>query len=129
MNNELLLYRQIFGTTVEVWLAVTLLAGLFIVLIFRSERVQKWGLFRTACWLLALSVLIPPALNFLIILPGNTASPSWQGSPLMGITPLLFCCIYLFGPILKGLSILFGLLSLIPETPGAPLGPARHPLE
>jgi Zn-dependent protease len=123
MNDELQLYRQIFGTSGEAWLGVTLLAGLLVVLIFRPERVQRWGLFRTACWLLALSVLIPPVLHFLAALPGNTVSRSWQSGLL------IFSCIYLVGPILKGLSILFGLLSLIPATPGAPLGPARHPLE
>jgi hypothetical protein len=130
MPNELLFLRQMLGITADVWIAVTLLAGLLIVLIFRPERVQQWGLFRVACWLLALSVVIPPLLNVLISFMENPNLSSWRSGSFRGESILLYSCVSLVGPLLQGISILFGLLSLIPKRPNSsPLGPAKHPLE
>jgi hypothetical protein len=153
MNNELLLLRQLLGTAGDIWLSVTLLAGFIVVLVFRPERVQQWSLFRSACWMLALSVVIPPVLNVLFTLSTNPGSPSWGMRSSSGEFSLIFYCSSLVSPSLQGLGILFGLLSLIPKIPAypqsyaarcqdtpnlaeipknpesPPLGPAKHPWE
>ncbi|MBN2577718.1 MAG: hypothetical protein JXB10_01910 [Pirellulales bacterium] len=128
--DKLMLYRQVLGTTGDVWLAVMLLVGLFLVLIFRPERVRQWGLFQIACWLLALSVMIPPVLNVLVALTESSSSPPWGSRSSLGRFNVIISCVYLVGPFLQGLGILFGLLSLIPTRPAStPQAPVKHPLE
>jgi hypothetical protein len=130
MPNEWMFLRQALGSVGEVWLAVTLLAGLIVVLVFRPERVQHWGLFRAACWMVVLSVVVPPVLNVWIALAGSPNSSAWGSRSFPIGSPLILSCIYLVGPLLEGLGILFGLWSLIPKRPGPPpWGPPKHPLE
>jgi hypothetical protein len=105
-----------------------LLTGLLLALLFKPERVYSWALMRLSCWLLAVSIVIPPILNtFMAINSGSAASfrPPSIGSP----DYLVMTCIYALGPILMGISIICGLLALIPTGYRPPLTPPKHPLE
>src|SRR5437660_11068888 len=67
---EYLIYQQQLGgggaAAAQVWLQVALLVCLFLAGIFRPEVVRAKPLFRMACVLLALSLLVSPTLNFLL---------------------------------------------------------------
>ena len=113
------------------WLTSVLLVGLLLALVFKPERVNNWALFRVSCWLLAVSIVIPPILNtFMIITSGSAA---FFRSPSIGSIGssnyLMMSCIYALGPILLGISMICGLLAMIPSGYRPPLTPAKHPLE
>ena len=110
------------------WLTSVMLVGLLLALIIKPERVNNWALFRVSCWLLAASIVTPPILNaFINITSGSAAAirpPSIGSSDY-----LIMTCIYALGPILLGISIICGLLAMIPTGYGPPLTPPKHPLE
>jgi hypothetical protein len=126
------LFQQLFGSGTG-WTHATLLASLFLVLIFRPERIRSRTLFYVACWCFALSVLVAPTLTALFSVTGwnpfaGPSGPGVFGGP--GGSPLVTMVAYLSGPVLFGLSVLFGLLALVPgPRQDSPFQPPRHPLE
>src|SRR5437870_2673223 len=82
---EYLIYQQQLGgggaASAQVWLQVALLVCLFLAAIFRPEVVRAKPLFRMACVLLALSLLVSPTLNFLLgylLRLGSGSGPSYN---------------------------------------------------
>lgn len=131
--NELMLWKQLLGGGQD-WVPTVLLGCLFLVVLWRPDRIRSLALFRVAAVLLALSVMAPSVLNVLLGLVGDGPSlRSYRsGSGGTGVLPLLGSA---SGTVLLGLSILFALLSLGPgqtserPEPRDPTTPRRHPLE
>jgi len=125
MQQELIYLQQILGATG--WTHATLLASLFLVLVFRPERIRSRTLFYIACWCFGLSLLISPTLNVLVSVLGSSPFGGPRGP---GGSPLVALVAYLSGPVLFGLSVLLALLALVPG-PGqaTQFQPPRHPLE
>jgi hypothetical protein len=119
---------QLLNQTGNGWLTAVLLTGLLLALLFKPERVYSWALMRLSCWLLAVSIVTPPILNvYMTITSGSGVSfrpPSVGMSDYMVMT-----CIYALTPILLGVSVICGLLAMIPAGYRPPLTPAKHPLE
>jgi hypothetical protein len=131
MQQNTMLLEQLLGLNGSVWLPVTMLAGLLLALIFRPNTIHNLSLFRAACWLLALSLVVPAVLN-LVLEASSVNSYGGSGYGISGnAPPFLLACVSVLGPIMQGASILCGLFSLIP--PVLPrqnvTGPAKHPLE
>ena len=118
---------QLLNQTGTGWLTAVLLTGLLLALLFKPERVYNWALLRLSCWLLAASILTPPILNtFMTITSGSGTS----FRPGIGSSDyLIMTCIYALGPILVGISVICGLLAMIPTGYRPPLTPPKHPLE
>lgn len=110
------------------WLTPVLLVGLLLALLFKPERVNNWALFRVSCWLLAVSIVTPPILNTFMNITSGTAT-SFRPPSIGSSDYLIITCIYALGPILLGISIICGLLAMIPRGYRPPLSPAKHPLE
>jgi hypothetical protein len=121
--------EQLLGVGNSAWVSVAMLCGLLVTLIFRPNSIRNPFLFRTACWLFGLSMILSPLLNMIL----NMLRSSFMGA---GMRPneseLLVFCAAAVGPIMHGVSILCGLLSLLPSTMSERLeesGPVKHPLE
>ena len=129
---EEMLMRQLFGDG-QGWLQATMMGCLFLVLIFRPERIQRPALFRCCCWFFALSILVPPAIYCCLWLIGELGMVirSYRSSRGPGsLTTLLLMVRNVSGPLLIGLSFVCGFLSLGPDPRQASRpGPPRHPLE
>jgi hypothetical protein len=130
MPQEFTYLQQILGSVFGLGQA-TLMASLFIVLVFRPERIRSRRLFSLACWLFGLSVLLPPILNALLGTVGagvfTVARGNFPGSGGLG---LVFVLAMGLGPVLFGLSLLFALLALVPgPRQESPFQPPKHPLE
>jgi len=128
MPSEYLFLQQLLGSVIGFGQA-TLMASLFLVLVFRPERIRHRGLFSLACWLFALSVLIPPVINLLLGALGggllaNPRNLSGTGGYGLVLAVAMGC-----GPILFGLSLLMALLALRPGPPPGPFQPPKHPLD
>jgi hypothetical protein len=131
MSQELISLQQLLGATG--WTHATLLASLFLVLVFRPERIRSRTLFYVACWCFGLSLLVSPILNVVFGALGASLftgmrGPGGFGGP--GGSVLVSLVAYLSGPVLFGLSVLLALLALVPA-PGqaTPFQPPKHPLE
>ena len=61
--DEFLYMRQLLGRGDTDWLKFVLLLGLLVVLTYRPERIHRPVAFKWACWLIALSIAVPPVLN------------------------------------------------------------------
>jgi hypothetical protein len=126
---ELMYLEQLFGRGNSVWIAVTLLSGFLLVLIFRPNTIHRPVLFRVACWLLALTVVVPSSLSLLLnlYLPSGYPGRMGPGSEMS----FFMACANFSGPVLEGACIICGLTALIPPMTQreAPTGPAKHPLE
>ena len=119
---------QMLSQTGNGWLTAVLLVGLLLALLFKPERVYSWALMRLSCWFLATSIVTPPILNaFMTITSGSAAS--FRPSSVGMSDYLVMTCIYSLGPILAGISIICGLLAMIPSGYRPPLTPPKHPLE
>lgn len=131
MPDEWLFLRRLLGDTGQGWLQATMLGFLFLVLAFKPDRIHNRALFRVACLLFALSLLIAPILNFALTLLADSPGPSSRGFPgLMGGSRVTYMLITTIGPILFGISVMCALVSLIPgRRYQGPAEPARHPLE
>jgi hypothetical protein len=110
-------------------LTVTILASLFLIVVFKPERIHGPTLFRWACTLAGLSILLPPLATvfFSIVVMGLTS----QGAPndLRGIVMSLA---NLSGPVMLGLSVLAAFASLRPRPApytAPPAVPQKHPLD
>ncbi len=126
---ELMYLEQLLGRGNSVWMSVALLIGFLLVLIFRPNTIHHPILFRAACWLLALAVVVPPCLSLLLSLgsPGGYPGRMSQSFELS----FFMACVNLTGPLLQGGCIICGLTALIPPLGRRwePSGPAKHPLE
>jgi hypothetical protein len=127
MPNETLFISQLLQQVGSGWLPAVMLVGMLLALLFKPERVQSWALFRLSCWLLAVSIIIMPVMNVLLGFMGGSAT-SFRSS---GIMPeaFIFYTMYAISPILQGISMICGLLSMIPNGSRLPLVPPKHPLE
>lgn len=131
MPQELLYLRQLLGNSGQGWLQVTLLGFLFLVLVFRPERISNRSLFRVACLLFALSIIVPPVLTFSVSFLTDVATPSQRNyGGMMGESPLMWSLTRALETVLFGTSAMCGLLSLIPgRERKSPLEAAKHPLD
>jgi hypothetical protein len=130
MPQELMYLQQLLGRSGEGWLSVTLLVGLLLALIFRPNTIHNLFLFRAACWLLALSVVIPPMSNLMISLFGVSRSGAFRMGTSFSEAQLLVACTNTLGFIMQGASILCGLFSLLPPiSRQSYANPVKHPLE
>jgi hypothetical protein len=77
---------------------------------------------------LAVSIVTPPILNTFMNITSGTAT-SFRPPSIGSSDYLIITCIYALGPILLGISIICGLLAMIPRGYRPPLSPAKHPLE
>src|SRR5436190_21703414 len=113
---ELLMYQQLgagSASSAQVWLQVALMVCLFLAAIFRPEVVRAKPLFRMACVLLALSLLVSPTLNFLLgylLRAGSGPGPS--SSRMSGEMTVLLAFPSVVSSVLFGLSVICGLCSL-----------------
>ena len=143
MMQELMYLEQLFGRVNSVWISVTLLMGFLLVLIFRPNAIHRPVLFRLACWLLALTAVVPPSLFLLLGLYssglglnssglGLNSSGGYPGRMGSGSDMSFYtACAGFSGPVLEGACIICGLTALIPPMTRCedPTGPAKHPLE
>jgi Zn-dependent protease len=107
-----------------------LITGLFIVLIFRPERIRSRTLFSLACWSLGLSILFPALTNPFLGALGAGLFAGARGYPGSGGFSLISVVASGCGAALYGLSVLLGLLSLVPgPRQTSPFQPPKHPLE
>lgn len=128
MYQEMFLLRQLLGGTSPTWICVALLASLFLVLILRPERIRSRGLFKAACALLALSIIVPSALECLLLLVLASSGLPFPGPT--GSYPGIVEVVRELGPMLLGAGVFLGLMSLIPPPSRSPFPqPPRHPLE
>lgn len=132
-QEEWLALKQLFGDGGLGWLQVALAACLFLALIFRPERIRSQALFKLACWLFAFSIMVPPVFNIGLTLFASVTKGSWPPSPGASwspVGPFLLSLERATGPVLFGLSLLCGLLSLVPGPYRENrLQPTRHPLD
>ncbi len=129
MGQEIVYLQQILGAVSGLGHAA-LLTGLFIVLIFRPERIRSRTLFYLACWSLALSILLPPLVSLLLGAPGAGFLAGPRGYSPPGGLSLIFMVAIGSGPVLYGVSVLLGLLALVPgPRQPSPFQPPKHPLE
>jgi hypothetical protein len=129
MQPELLMLRQIFSQLVPNYAQVAILVGLLLVVIYRPERIRLLGMFRFSCVMLALSIVVPPAvsatLSFLVSIGGSSRSSSSAGDYM-----ILVNLLGTIEPALVAASLCLGIFSLLPARRSADrTGPARHPLD
>ncbi len=126
---ELMYLQQLFGRGNSISISVTLLIGFLLVLIFRPNSIHRPLLFRLACWLLALTVVVPASLSLLLSLGFSGGGYPGRMSPGSEMSFAIACANFT-GPVLEGACIICGLTALLPPmTRPAPTGPAKHPLE
>jgi hypothetical protein len=129
MPQEVLYLAQMLNSAGIGWLPAVLLTGLLLALLFKPENVHSWPLFRLSCWLLAISIIVMPLLNVLISFTQGNSMGSRFPNGLQGMPPFIIAFIYAISPILQGISIICGLLSMIPSGSRQYLAPPKHPLE
>jgi hypothetical protein len=130
MRDEFYLLQQLFGGNAQGWLAAAYLLGLIAVLAYRPERIRLPGLFRWACVLFALSVMVPPMLMALFAFLQSVGSSAYGRSPGLGASwTFLYPLVNGSGPVLLGVSLICALIAVSPgpRYPGPPQ-PPRHPL-
>jgi hypothetical protein len=100
-----------------------------LVLVFRPSTIHRPVLFRVACWLLALAVVVPSSLSLLLSLSSPGGYPGRMGPDAE--TAFLMACASFSGLILQGACIICGLTALTPPLTwrADATGPAKHPLE
>ncbi len=129
MGSEILFLQQILGAVSGLGHAA-LLTGLFIVVVFRPERIRSRTLFYLACWSLALSILLPSLFSLLLGAAGAGFLAGPRGYPPPSGLSLGFILAIGCGPVLYGLSVLLALLALVPgPRTQSPFQPPKHPLE
>jgi hypothetical protein len=128
---ELMYLEQLFGRGNSGWMSAAMLLGLLLVLVFRPNAIRRPILFRVTCWLLALTVVIPPFLSLLLSLSLPSGSSGYSMRAAGANLSFIFACANFIGPVLQGACILCGLTALMPPLSRCddPTGPAKHPLE
>lgn len=144
MSNSLfesMLYSQLGGGGLgglfggQIWLYVAYLVCLFAVIIYKPERIRNLSMYRRACYLFAISLLLPSLINLAMgtLMAGSGggpfisrgSSPAWAqpGVPMPGgsqldstfIMQVTLQILNTFGPVLFGISVLCALISLVPS--------------
>lgn len=131
MRDELFLLQQLFGGgNAQGWLAAAYLLGLIAVLAYRPERIRMPGLFRWACVLFALSVMVPPMLTGMFTLLQSIGKSAFRPSRGSGdFWVYLYPMLNASGPVLLGISLICALVALSPGPRSRALPqPPRHPL-
>lgn len=130
MSQQMYFAQQSLGGSNSSWISATLLACLFLVLILRPERIHNLGRFKGACSLLAMAIIMPPALGGLLLLTAATAILAASGGSMGAWWLQAQAFISTLGPILLGVGAILGLTSLMPLPRQEPDSqPPRHPLE
>jgi len=117
-NSDLLEYlvlQQLGGGAAvsgQVWLQVAMLVCLFLVAILRPEVVRAKALFRMACVLFALSLLVSPTLNFLLSYLSRLGGAGAPYGRMQGDVSILMSFPSVISAVLFGLSLICGLCSL-----------------
>jgi hypothetical protein len=113
---EYLMLQQLGGggaaASAQVWLQVALLVCLFLAAILRPEVVRAKALFRMACVLFALSLLVSPTLNFLLGYLLRLGNPGPAYGRMQGEMTVLLSFPSVISSVLFGLSLICGLCSL-----------------
>jgi hypothetical protein len=113
---EYMILQQLFGGGAggagQVWLQVAMLVCLFVTGIYRPEVVRAKPLFRLACILFAISLLISPTLNLLLsyLMQMGNSGPSY--GRVSDESAMLFSFPSMISAVLFGLSVICGLSSL-----------------
>ena len=103
MPEEFFYLQQLFRGSGEGWIEVTLLASLFLVLVFKPERIRNRGLFLTACLLFALAIIVPPALQLCVGLLAGSLQSVYQAYRSMPIgSPIVLSLLGVVKPALLG---------------------------
>ena len=93
------IFNQMIGNMTQVWLNVAFILCMFIVAAFKPERIEDRSRFRLACFLFAISIVLP-SLASLFAEPGlltdrKAAEVGW-GVKLLGlVSPFLFAFSFL----------------------------------
>lgn len=128
-SDEIWLLRQLFSPNGD-YLAVVVLVGLFVALLFRRDLIRSVAMFRLGY------------ISFIISIFGPTLLQSWWSAIAPGVvfadrrseTPVLYAGITSVGPIFLAIALMCILGSLLPPsgvrsraTP--PPVPQKHPLD
>jgi hypothetical protein len=97
----------------QIWLMIAFLAGLFAVLFWRPATLRHPALFRWSCTLFALAILVPPVFNVGIAMFMGDGMMRGGGGGGGGAIQLLQLASNA-GPILFGLSVIFGFAAIAP---------------
>jgi hypothetical protein len=104
-------------TSAETWIAVTYLAGMFLVLAFRPQQIAAPSSFRLSYILFALYFIVPSSLMAIVWLTLLGSANGGGGQ----IHLVMFQMFGIVGKVLLGLSIFFAFGSMIPpRTSGFP---------
>ncbi len=114
MSSELLVLRQLFSQVTPNYCQVAVLAGLLLVAIYRPERIRALGMFRAACVILAISIVVPAVTSALVTLL-MTAAGNVRGSSSSDYM-ILLNLLNAVEPALVAISICLGIFSLLPAT-------------
>jgi hypothetical protein len=131
MPSELLFLRQLLSPQpAPNYTQVAILVGLLLAAIYRPERIYLRGMFRLSCVLLAASIPVTAIATAVMnsMMSTSTSVVGRNGSPaeLMLLSSLL----QVVEPVLVGLSLCFGLFSLLPAHGHQDRsGPKQHPLD
>ena len=74
------MFTQMFSGLTHVWLEVALLVCLLGTLIFRPDRIHRIGVFRRACFLFAISIIMPSIAAF--FMPALDMENMMAGGPM-----------------------------------------------
>jgi len=131
MRDELFWLQQLFGDKGQGWLAAAYLLGLIVVMAYRPERIRLPGLFRWACILFALSIMVPPVLSGMFnLLRGIGQGALGRPRGPSDLWTILYPLLNAAGPVLLGISLICALVAISPGPRyPAPPQPPRHPLE
>lgn len=131
MQQPMMLLDQLLNRTSGNWLSVTLLVGLLLALIYRPGSIHNLFLFRVACWLLALSVVVSPLMRmFISMFPMNFSGNSPYGMSPSSTYQFLSASVYVVEAGLEGASLICGLLSLLPPMSRQNYAePVKHPMD
>ncbi|NQV26635.1 MAG: hypothetical protein HQ518_19945 [Rhodopirellula sp.] len=112
--NTMMMLGQLLGGATRVWLEFAFVVSIFTILAFRPERIRSVSLLQAACGLLALSMILPSLLIFVIDeSAGSTAfggSRTGQAKDIGMIVKLITAS----GPILFALAFLCAAFSVMP---------------
>lgn len=132
MYQDIAILEQLLGRGNSILLSATLLIGLMLVLILRPNAIHRPLLFRAACWLLALAVVLPSGLSLVFGMCVTSLNMGHgYGTSYNAEFTFFSACANFAGPLLQGTAIICALTALMPPIArrDTPTGPAKHPLE
>lgn len=113
------------------WIQVSLLVFLFLIVVFKPERIYRMTLFKVACFLFVGSIVVDPVLTlFLSLFAGGLGGSSPGVGAMLGRSPILFSLVITLRQVLFGASMLLAFMALFPNSGNEQrTEPARHPLD